>query len=212
MRGLSAQQLSDRCAEVGMPIARSVLANFESGRRPTLSVAELLVLAEALKVQPTSLVFPVGYEPTVEVLPGLQYDTFQAAEWWGSDAGVGLTDPEGPLPAEELGEALGITLYRDHRAAMSEATSQQRKAEWHLEQAGKLDKEQAADLRAAHFQLSEAAQKQQQQAETALWRIRVRIAKSGMVPPPVASTLAQFREYEAAVGLDAENIDDGGET
>ncbi|MEV0912706.1 helix-turn-helix transcriptional regulator [Streptomyces sp. NPDC049967] len=212
MRGLSAQQLSDRCAEIGMPIARSVLANFESGRRPTLSVAELLVLAEALKVQPTSLVFPVGYEPTVEVLPGFEDDTFEAAGWWGLVPGwVALTDPQGPFPATEVGEELGIALYHDHQETMREATMQHRKAERHLEQAAKLDKDQDADLRAAHFQLSEAAESQQREAEEALRRIRVQIAKSGMVPPPVADVLTFFREYEAAVGLDTQIDDAGGE-
>ncbi|MFD0393285.1 helix-turn-helix domain-containing protein [Streptomyces nogalater] len=48
--GVSAQQLSERCAELGMPIQRSVLANMESGRRSTVTVAEVLILAAALDV------------------------------------------------------------------------------------------------------------------------------------------------------------------
>ena len=46
---MSAQQLADRTAELGAPIPRSVLANLESGRRETVSVAEILVLAAALE-------------------------------------------------------------------------------------------------------------------------------------------------------------------
>ena len=42
---MSAQQLSDRTGELGMLSPRSVLANLESGRRETVSAAEIMVLA-----------------------------------------------------------------------------------------------------------------------------------------------------------------------
>lgn len=80
-QGLSAQQLSDRCAAVGMPIQRSVLANLESGRRTTVTIAEVLVLARALGVPPGVLIFPVGYERQVEVLPGARQEPLVALDW-----------------------------------------------------------------------------------------------------------------------------------
>ena len=64
------QQLADRTAELGMPIPRSVLANLESGRRDTVSVAEVLVLAAALDVAPIELICPVGFDKQTEMLPG----------------------------------------------------------------------------------------------------------------------------------------------
>ncbi|MFI6138020.1 helix-turn-helix domain-containing protein [Streptomyces griseus] len=80
---LSAQQLSDRCAELGMPIQRSVLANLESGRRTTVTVAEVLVLAEALEVAPAALMFPAGYSQEVEVLPSVEVSPLRAVDWLG---------------------------------------------------------------------------------------------------------------------------------
>ncbi len=46
---MSAQDLADRCAEIGHPIPRNVIANMESGRRATLPLVDVLVLAEALR-------------------------------------------------------------------------------------------------------------------------------------------------------------------
>lgn len=81
-RRMSAQQLADATAELGHPVARSVIANLESGRRDTVSIAELLVLARALEVPPLLLVFPVGRERMTEVLPGKVTGTWAAAKWF----------------------------------------------------------------------------------------------------------------------------------
>jgi len=79
---MSAQQLADRTAELGMPIPRSVLANLESGRRETVSVAEVLVLAAALNVAPTELICPVGFDKQTEMLPGRAMDPLAARRWF----------------------------------------------------------------------------------------------------------------------------------
>ena len=57
---MSVQKLADVTDELGMPIPRSVLANLESGRRETVTVAEVLVLAAALDVAPIDLICPSG--------------------------------------------------------------------------------------------------------------------------------------------------------
>jgi transcriptional regulator with XRE-family HTH domain len=97
-KGWSAQQLSERCAEVGMPIQRSVLANMESGRRTTVTIAEILVLAAALEIPPVSLIYPVGYEVTFEGLPGAVRDTYEWAFWMTGE------DPLTPSPDSKLAE------------------------------------------------------------------------------------------------------------
>lgn len=84
-RKMSAQQLSDACAALGYPIHRSVLANFENGRRPTISVAELLVIARALDIAPVLLLFPVGYADEVEMLPGDFKPPLTAVSWVAGD-------------------------------------------------------------------------------------------------------------------------------
>ncbi|MEV6175287.1 helix-turn-helix transcriptional regulator [Streptomyces sp. NPDC051954] len=84
-RGMSAQQLADECKNLGMPIQRSVIANFENGRRANVGVAELLVFAAALRVSPMELAFPVGYEHSSEGLPGKVQETYNWAGWWSGE-------------------------------------------------------------------------------------------------------------------------------
>ena len=85
-RRMSAQQLADATAALGHAMPRSVIANLESGRRDTVSVAELLVLARALRVPPLELVFPLGREEMVELLPGETVATWDAARWFTGEA------------------------------------------------------------------------------------------------------------------------------
>ena len=75
------QQLADRTDELGMPIAQSVLANLESGRRETVSIAEVLVLAAALDVAPLDLICPVGFDKQLEMLPLPAMDPLSARRW-----------------------------------------------------------------------------------------------------------------------------------
>lgn len=77
-RKISTQRLAVMTAELGMEIPRSVLANFESGRRETVTVAELLILAYALDVTPAMLLIPSG---EAEILPGITWPSEKAAHW-----------------------------------------------------------------------------------------------------------------------------------
>jgi hypothetical protein len=65
-----------------MPIPRSVLANFESGRRGTVSVAELLVLAGALDCPPVELIVPLAPDGAVELLPHRLSSAREADAWF----------------------------------------------------------------------------------------------------------------------------------
>lgn len=62
-QGLSAQELAERLAQHWPELDRSILANLESGRRRSVSVDEVLVLALALNVAPVHLFVPVTEEP-----------------------------------------------------------------------------------------------------------------------------------------------------
>jgi transcriptional regulator with XRE-family HTH domain len=88
-RKMSAQQLANRCAELGLPVKRSVLANLESGRRTTVSVPELVVLARALGTAPILLMFPVGQQQTIELLPGTVVPVLDALNWFAAQPAVG---------------------------------------------------------------------------------------------------------------------------
>jgi transcriptional regulator with XRE-family HTH domain len=80
--GLSQQELAEQCTALGYPIPRNVLANLESGRRTSLQVVELLVLAEALRCIPVALLFPVGHREAVHALPGSPWSALLAADWF----------------------------------------------------------------------------------------------------------------------------------
>ncbi|MGH3257793.1 MAG: helix-turn-helix domain-containing protein [Streptosporangiaceae bacterium] len=80
-RGISAQKLADRCADLGMEIPRAVLANLENGRRPVVQVTELLILAAALEVPPVVLIAPLGSQADIEILPGRTLTTRDAVLW-----------------------------------------------------------------------------------------------------------------------------------
>ncbi|MEV7011985.1 helix-turn-helix transcriptional regulator [Streptosporangium sp. NPDC051022] len=98
-QGLSVQQLSDQiAAEYGMQIKRSVLSNLELGHRSTISVVELLILAKVLRVPPLLLLFPLGRQESVEILPDYTAEVWQAARWFTSEK------PFPPKLACEAGE------------------------------------------------------------------------------------------------------------
>lgn len=67
--GWSAQDLADRCEQLGHPIPRNVIANMESGRRVNLPLVDVMVLAAALETYPVCLIFPVGYVEETQELP-----------------------------------------------------------------------------------------------------------------------------------------------
>ncbi|MGY5034335.1 helix-turn-helix domain-containing protein [Streptomyces sp. 900116325] len=84
-QGMSAQQLADACDRLGANLPRTVISNIENGRRGNVTVAEVSVLAEALQVAPTALVFPVGYADEVEHLPGRTVSPLEATDWWNGE-------------------------------------------------------------------------------------------------------------------------------
>lgn len=84
--GMSAQDLANKCAELGMPgLNRQTIANLENGRRAICTVDELLVLAAALDVPPVLLLTPpdpAGDDRTVlELTPDLTMWAWAAALW-----------------------------------------------------------------------------------------------------------------------------------
>jgi transcriptional regulator with XRE-family HTH domain len=86
---LSAQAVADRCADLGMPsLTRQVIAFIENGRRESVSVAELLVLAAALDIPPAELLWPLQNDThkIFEFLPGQDSTPWAAARWF---AGTG---------------------------------------------------------------------------------------------------------------------------
>ncbi|OZC55432.1 transcriptional regulator [Rhodococcus sp. 06-621-2] len=99
---LSAAKLADRTYDIGYGISRSVVADLENGRKKSLDVSELLVLAAALGVSPVQLVYPNLPKGNVEVLPGLDQESHDALRWFSGEAG--LMKPTDDWVDDENGE------------------------------------------------------------------------------------------------------------
>ncbi|MCD2117092.1 MULTISPECIES: helix-turn-helix domain-containing protein [Rhodococcus] len=97
--GISAQKLADACTELGYPLPRNSIANLENGRRSEVSVAELIVIARALRVPPLLLLFPGIPGEKVEVAPGVEAFSYDAAEWFSGRAPFSyLSNGDEPYP------------------------------------------------------------------------------------------------------------------
>jgi len=121
-RGWSAQQLADACAGAGLDFKRSVIANLESGRRPTLSVPELLVLGRVLDVPPALLLFPVGTSAEVPVSDDSSPSPWSALQWFvGEHPFPATTDSGVHTEVRDWDQwdrnALPLVLYRVLQAA-----------------------------------------------------------------------------------------------
>lgn len=97
-----------------MPIPRNVLANLESGRRDTITVAEVLVLAAALNVAPMELICPVGYDDEIELLPGRQTNPLTGSRWIDGELTLDLTGPEPVFREPRTGDQSSIRLAEEH--------------------------------------------------------------------------------------------------
>jgi transcriptional regulator with XRE-family HTH domain len=102
---LTGQQLADDTEQLGYPITRSQIANYESGRKQSLDVAELLVLAAALGVPPVALLFPNLPDGDVEVVPGQVMSSADAMRWF-----TGENDSS--EPQSDLGRLITLTRKR----------------------------------------------------------------------------------------------------
>jgi transcriptional regulator with XRE-family HTH domain len=103
-RKLSTQSLSDICSErVGYAVPRNTIVNLETGRKESLSVQELVVIALALDTPPVVLLYPLDQD--VEIAPGEPRNPFHAVEWfagkWSAGEASELTDSGHPA-ADQL--------------------------------------------------------------------------------------------------------------
>lgn len=142
---LSAAKLSDRTAAVGMKITRAVIADLENGRKKTLDISELIVLARALEVPPLQLIYPDLPDGEVEMWPGVENRSIVAAQWFSGEIRL-MEDDEGhffyipkshqDVPDNRISRAREIADSEDHlrvNLARQELTSR-RSTEFEREQ------------------------------------------------------------------------------
>jgi transcriptional regulator with XRE-family HTH domain len=133
---MSAQALSDRCAELGYPIPRSTIQNLEIGRKESISVQEAVVLAQALMVPPILLLYPLGRAEGVEVLPGVDVSAWEAVQWFIGDRRLPLQTAGA---ADDLPEEWPIHYFRRQDRLLGEWNSVRQELRSARAQLGGLD-------------------------------------------------------------------------
>lgn len=83
--GMSGQQLSDRTAELGHRVSRSTISEIETGRRKSITVADLTILAAALDTVPIALIYPGPYDENIRALPQLEVPQIWAVRWFSGE-------------------------------------------------------------------------------------------------------------------------------
>lgn len=83
---MTAQQLADETQQLGYPISRAQIANYESGRKQSMDVTELLVLAAALRIPPIALLCAGLPDGEAELLPGWHTTAADAMAWVTGEA------------------------------------------------------------------------------------------------------------------------------
>jgi transcriptional regulator with XRE-family HTH domain len=142
--GLSAQELADACADLGHPIPRNVIANMESGRRSTLPLVDVIVLAAALDTAPILLLYPLGYTTEVQKLPLTDsVTTWEALHWFTGETG------------DSFGfENQMLRNFRAHDHHQTAALAAQRDADyarWQARTANTQEQREDAQRKADHY-------------------------------------------------------------
>lgn len=172
---------------------RSVLANFEGGRRPALSVAELIVLARILEVPPIQLLFPVGRQTETSAWPEGPVPTWDALKWFTGEA-VWI-----PQPADSNLTALqtikDVQLFRQHDAAELAVQDARRMILAFVPTVPLVDDPGVQPPPASSALLGELTTVLAR-AEEDLLRLRREIRARGLTPPHLGSVAAYLSERE----------------
>ncbi|MFK0221612.1 helix-turn-helix domain-containing protein [Streptomyces vinaceus] len=173
--GMSAQELADACEEIGHRIPRNVIANMESGRRASLPLVDVMVLAEALHTNPICLIYPVGYVERVQKLPLRDSEQTWGAMQWFTGA-----EPGEPLALDRM-----LRLFHRHESeqqALNAAESSEQHEAWKAKSASNPTQREEA-LSAQAFYAERAALAKQR-----LRSVRTSIREEGGTPPHLMRT------------------------
>ena len=191
-RGMSAQRLASRCRDFGLEISRSTLADLENGRRPIVSVAELLVLAAALEVPPRLLMLPLGRPEELEIVPGLKVSIWDAESWWDG-LNVIKGSPKAGLTLEGNLNPEPIVLFKNlHDHLVYGMIMVGKNAEAMKTAYGKLlGDQEAADL------LVKQVERDAREMFRQLADLRKAMRDDGFIPPPLPDALAAVDQLQS---------------
>lgn len=189
--GLTMAEVAQGCADRGLPeITEHSLKNLELGRKSSVTVADLVVLADVLAVPPVTLLFPLGTSPTVEVLPGREVSTWDALAWF---TGETLTDE----PAAEGTPRDVLDRFRQHGDLVAAATSSYALARERRRAASTtLDRTRRATL----LQRAEGYEEHAFEDAQELRTYRQRMRQRGLTPPALPGELAFVDQSDAPTG------------
>lgn len=85
-RNLTFTEISAALEEVGRPIPILGLRRIEAGER-RIDVDDIEALAHVLGVVPLALIYPIGTEEEVELLPHVRARPWEAAKWFTGEGG-----------------------------------------------------------------------------------------------------------------------------
>ncbi|WP_327291252.1 helix-turn-helix domain-containing protein [Streptomyces sp. NBC_01198] len=188
--GLTMSDLAQGCTDRGYPeIKEQTIKNLEVGRRANITIADLVVLADVLGVPPVALLFPLGTEASVEVLPGREVSTWDALAWFTGETPTNQPAPQGT--ARDL-----LDLFRNHGDLVAAATASSTLAkERRREASTTLDRARRAAL------LERAAGYEEHAFEDSadLRAFRNRMRERNLVPPTLPDDLAFVDQPDAEV-------------
>lgn len=108
-RGWTAEELADRMTEVGIPWNQPVVSRLETGKRESISLAEVLALAYILDVAPIHLFVPIDPgEAEYQVVPSREIAVHAAREWIRGQA---------PLPGGDVRQYFSEVPVEEYAAA-----------------------------------------------------------------------------------------------
>jgi transcriptional regulator with XRE-family HTH domain len=188
-RKMSAQQLADRTAQLGMPMPRSVLANLESGRRTTVSAAEVMILSAALDVAPIELLYPAGFESETEVLPGRSVDPLGAVRWFSGEMKLDVSDTATKLRPPVAGEETAAYLLEYHDELIVRLASHESEAAVALARAEGADENARENARREAEYRLRAVEEWRAFIVEPLRRTRDEMRNRGMLVPPLPMSI-----------------------
>ncbi|MEU3099903.1 XRE family transcriptional regulator [Streptomyces sp. NPDC006967] len=165
------------------------MKNLESGRKTSITVAEVVVLADVLGVPPVALLFPLGSSATVEALPGREVSTWDALAWFTGESP--LTEPARDGSARDI-----LDLFRQHGDLVAAATSSYAVARERRRAASTtLDRARRATLLQRAEGYEEHAFEDCQELRT----FRGRMRDCDLAPPSLPEELAFVDQPEASI-------------
>lgn len=195
-RKLTLQAVSDRCAELGVPLGRVTLTKLEGGKRQAITPAELTVLAAALDAAPVELLYPIGYDDKVEILPDRMVDPLDAVRWFAGELKLELAQDSTKLVLPSSGEESSVYLLQLHRDFVEQFVGAQEQAALAFERAAAPDADEHARSDVAFHRAN--VEETRKLAQKMLQRTRSDMRRRGMMLPDLPPSLGLDDSEEAA--------------